>query len=573
MKILAHNLAVRRPKAKAAVGKSPEPPKGEHKELIDGFSPLWTDPGPQPVKLPDGPPPALNRPVIFLHGFNGSAESWEHMAEWLSSDGSNKDGGVIKAGEFANLDSQAKLFSLKLSRPYNSVEKNTAELKEAVEAITRATGSPEVDLVVHSLGGLNARSYLQDSEEKVNKLVMLGTPNHGSALANMERFFRENFDYPILPPTDDAEVRRVLEQLSVDKLDGDKNPKNPWLRELNDSWAQQRERADSLLIAGAGIPTVTGGPGITIFGDGVVTRRSAKLKGIERKTTWFRTHGALLKSAKVMETTAKFLTGQPLQASENLFDRPEDALKAAELVDYPQRSDPGEVERVSVEQSQRAARLPLMDPAFQMGLALGVLSSVMGGPREVLPLIEIGLNSNTEENEVQANYNVDLAREDGQIQGSGFVDGRAFAEVADFQEGKMHWKSALGLQSSGLIMEVGEDEKSITMKGEMGGVPTDLTINLLTNDNDRLSGLETTGHFNGENYYVKSKIDMGGLLDGGLLHHGTMDVNGTVNGEEMERRYHLDVKKKDGDLEFRAHKQSSAASEQDIGVTVTVKER
>ena len=104
------------------------------------------------------------------------------------------------------------------------VEKNKAELKGAVEPVVAATGAEEVDLVVHSLGGLNSRAYLQDADEKVNKLVQLGTPNHGSQLANMEIFMRENFDYPVLPKTDDPEVRRVLEQLSVDKNDGDGNP-------------------------------------------------------------------------------------------------------------------------------------------------------------------------------------------------------------------------------------------------------------------------------------------------------------------------------------------------------------
>ena len=546
----------------------------EQNHPVDSFSPLWTSEGAEPAKQPKSPPPALERPVIFLHGFNGSAEGWGQITDWLSSgqEPVNKDGGILEPGKLDNIDSDANLFSLRLSRPYNSVEVNTVELRETIEAVTKATGATEVDLVVHSLGGLNARNYLQGGDEKVNKLVMLGTPNHGSALADMERFFRENFEYPILPPVDDPEVRRVLEQLSVDKMDGDK-PQNPWLRELNNNWEQQRDKADILLVAGAGIPTVTGGPGLTIFGDGVVTRRSAKMSGIERKTSWFRTHGGLLKSAKVMETTAKFLTGQPLPASENLFDRPEDVLKAAELMDGPGKSEPGDMQKVSTEQSQRAARLPLLDPAFQMGLALGVLSSMMGGSREVLPLVEIGLNSASQDREVQANYNVDLEREEGQVQGSGFVDGRAFAEVADFQEGKMYWKSALGLQSSGLTMEVGEDEKSVTLKGEMGGVPTDLKINLLSDNGQMISGLETTGLFNGENYYVKSKVDMGNLLDGQPLHHGVMEVNGNVNGEDMERRYHVDVLKEPGGLEFRARKEAANASEQSIGVTVKVKER
>lgn len=568
------NRAQLRPEAKTPNSYA-APTKSGPLDTVATLPSHWQDIDTQSVKLPDSPPPALARPVVFLHGFNGSAERWDKVFEWLTSGDKpvNKEGGIIDAGKFENIDPQANLFSLRLSRPYNSVETNKAELKAAVEAVLDATGAEEVDLVVHSLGGLNARSYLQDDDEKVNKLVMLGTPNHGSGLANLEKFFRKNFDYPVLPPVDDPEVRRVLDQLSVDKLDGDKNPENPWLRGLNNDWESHRERADIMIVAGAGIPTVTGGPGLTIFGDGVVTRRSAKLSGVERKTSWFRTHGGLQNSGKVMEATANFLAGNRLTQSENLFDSPEDVLRAAELVDPPKTPGAQPIERVSLEEAKRATKLPLLDPAFQMGLALGVLSAMMGGPKQNLPLIELGLNSDTSGNEVQANYNVDLARSDGQVQGSGFVDGRAFAEVADFQEGKMYWKSALGLESSGLVMEVGEDEKSITMKGEMGGVPTDLKLELLLAESGKIAGLETTGLFNGEDYKVKSTVDMGGLLKGDVSHDGTMQVSGRVNGEDMQRSYKLDVEKNEKGLKFKARTSDPQTTGQDIGVTVRVRER
>ncbi|HIB66093.1 MAG TPA: hypothetical protein EYO33_13520 [Phycisphaerales bacterium] len=76
----------------------------------------------------------------------------------------------------------------------------------------------------------------------------------------------------------------MLDQLSVDKDDKNGVPRNPWLRDLNNDWENQRDKADIMIIAGAGIPTVTGGPGLTVFGDGVVTRRSAKLDGVQRKS-------------------------------------------------------------------------------------------------------------------------------------------------------------------------------------------------------------------------------------------------------------------------------------------------
>jgi pimeloyl-ACP methyl ester carboxylesterase len=562
--------STRLPVKRDSVTQQANPASAEPQDSL-GLSPLWSDAGAEPVKLPESAPPALQRPVVFLHGFTGSASGFDHIAEWLTSgdDPVNKSGGIIDAGNFDNLDPEANLFSLRLSRSYNSVEKNAAELKDTINAVLEKTGAQEVDLVVHSLGGLNARAYLQNDDERVNKLVQIGTPNHGSALANMERFFRDNFDYPIKPPVDDPEVRRVLEQLSVDKNDGDKQPKNPWLRALNDDWANQRDAAEVMIVAGAGIPTVTGGPGLTIFGDGVVTRRSAKMGGVERKTSWFKTHGGLLKSGKVMETTANFLVGNQMPESEHLFDNPEDMIRAAELI-APQEPPTQPIEKVSAEEAQRATKLPLLEPAFQMGLALGVISSMMGGVKETFPLIELGLNTDSESADIQANYNVDLGRGQGQVQGSGFVDGRAFAEVADFQEGKMYWRSALELQSSGLVMEVGENEKSVTMRGLMGGVPTDLTTNMLLNESGNFSGIETVGQFNGEPYRVNATVDMGSLLQG---HDGRMRINGNVNGEDVERNYRVDVTKNDKGLEFNAVTDDPQENADAIDVKVKVIER
>ncbi len=528
----------------------------------------------QPVTLPTSAPPALERPVVFLHGFNGSAGRWDKVWEWLTEEPANKAGGIIDAGKFDNIDPEANLFSLRLSRAYNSVEKNKAELKAAVEAVLEKTGAQEVDLVVHSLGGLNARHYLQDSEEKVNKLVMLGTPNHGSQLANLELFFREKFDYPIKPPVDDPEVRRVLNQLSVDKLDSNKQPKNPWLRALNDDWKEHRDQADIMLVSGAGIPTLTGGPGLTVFGDGVVTRRSSQLSGVEKKTAWFRTHGGLQNSSKVMETTAKFLAGKSLDAGENLFDSPDDALRAAELVTAEKTEKSGDVkEKASAEKANTASNMPLLDPAFQFGLGLGVISALMGGPKETLPLIEIAMDAVKGGTKIKADYNVDMMREGNSVQGSGTIDDEPFLEVARLDESKVHWRSAHGLEASGVVMEVGEDEESITMKGTLGGVEADLTLRMFQDEHGHMAGIKTTGALNGEPYSVKSTVDVEGLFGSGPAHHtGMMHTESLVNGAVAERQYTVEIHKQRTGLQFTA-KAASRSEEQSGGVVVTVTDR
>lgn len=287
----------------------------------------------EPVRLPDSPPPRLDRPVVFVHGYNGSAGRWDRVIEWLTSgeEPVNRSGGIVDAGQFENLDPQANLFSLRFSRPYNAVDTNARELKAAVEAICRATGAPEVDIVCHSMGGLDTRLYLTDPGEKVRRVAMLGTPNHGSALANLERVFREKLGFPIQPPVDDPEVRRALEQLSVDKVGRDGVPDNPFLHGLNQDWPNQRRRAEFLIITGNGFPTATGGPGLTIKGDAVVTRRSSVLDGVDARHVWWKSHGGLQHSAAVLEATAAFLTGQELPAETELFDTEEGRREAEEM--------------------------------------------------------------------------------------------------------------------------------------------------------------------------------------------------------------------------------------------------
>lgn len=555
--------------------KTEEQSPAEPQDTVATISSAWADIDTEPVAHPKSPPPALERPVLFLHGFNGSAGRWDHVFDWLTSgeEPVNKSGGIVDAGKFDDLDPEANLFSLRFSRAYNSVEVNTAEVKEAVEAVLQATGAEELDLVVHSLGGLDARAYLQDEDEKVNKLVMMGTPNHGSQLANMELFFREKFDFPLVPPTDDAEVRKLLHQMTPDKLDKNKEPKNPWLRALNNDWENQRDKADVLIVAGAGIPTLTSGPGLTIRGDGVVTRRSSTLKGVKRKTAWFRSHGRIQNSAKVMESTAKFLMGKQLSPGENLFDSPEDALRAAELLAGNPPSDAPPVGRASPETVDQAVKLPLLDPAFQLGLGLGVMSAIMGGPRESLPLIEIGMKSESHDNKIDANYNIDLARDSNHLQGSGLVNDEPFAEVAHFEDGKVQWTSAMGIEASGLTMEVSEEEDSILLRGEMGGVDTDLELALTRNEEGQMTGLETLGSFNGEQYAVRSKLDLEGLLKGGPLHHTDMHMTGLVNGEDVERTYRVDVHKTQDGLKFNAQSAATQVQDQAVGVTVTIKDR
>lgn len=533
-----------------------------------------------PPTLPTAAPPVLERPVVFVHGFTGDPHQFDPMTDWLSSGGRNKDGGIVDPNKLDQLDGSANLFSIKFSRSFNGIEKNSEELKKTIEAICRATGKSEVDVVVHSLGGLNTRDYLREMDEKVKRFVMIGTPNHGSQLANLELLFREKFGYPIKPPEDDPEVRTVLNQLRVARKD-----ENPYLNDLNRGWSAQRSKAEILTFAGVGIPTLTGGIGITIKGDGVVPKKSADLEGVETKQAWFKTHGALLKTASVMENAAAFLsTGRTLTTDENLYDSPADEARAKQLLaEEAQREAAAEKAKeasktggASLEAVQQAAQLPILDPAFQFGLGMGVLAAMMGGPYAATPLVSLKVNSTQGENDLSADYTVDMDRQHDPIRGSGSNNNGAFSEKANLVEGKLYWNSQNGVLNSGMVMEVNEDERSIQLSGQLSGVNANLRIAPFLDNEGNIQGIETKGTLNGEQYFMKSTLDVQALLAGNAERRdGNMHVVGLVNGQAVEKSYDVSVHRSRGkELHLTAQGAGlNAGQTQAVGVEVKVVDR
>lgn len=113
--------------------------------------------------------PASN-PILFVHGWNGSASNWNTMADRFRADGWPAD----------HLDQWN----------YDSSQSNavTAEqLAAEVDRLLTATGAEQVDVITHSMGGLSSRYYAKnlDGSSKIDAWVSLGGPNHGTNSADM----------------------------------------------------------------------------------------------------------------------------------------------------------------------------------------------------------------------------------------------------------------------------------------------------------------------------------------------------------------------------------------------------
>ncbi len=110
-------------------------------------------------------------PILFVHGWSGSASNWSTMIGRFEKDGYTKK--------------QLRAYTYNTSQS----NKTTAEtiVKSEVEKLKSENGASKVDIIAHSMGSLNSRWYIkfvEGGEANVDDWVSLGGPNHGTTAAN-----------------------------------------------------------------------------------------------------------------------------------------------------------------------------------------------------------------------------------------------------------------------------------------------------------------------------------------------------------------------------------------------------
>ena len=106
-------------------------------------------------------------PALLLHGYWSNPSKLSQLQTWLENDGY-----VVYNIDYAP------------NNPYSNgdIVKYAEVLRDEIKRIKKETGAEKVDIVVHSMGGLIARWYVNMMiGTDVRKLIMLGTPNHGSS--------------------------------------------------------------------------------------------------------------------------------------------------------------------------------------------------------------------------------------------------------------------------------------------------------------------------------------------------------------------------------------------------------
>jgi len=124
------------------------------------------------------------RPVVLVHGFISYPETW---IPYLDEDGFLASIGLQG---FAVGDGQVpgKLNTGEMLNPTkrtNTIGQNAEIMGQYIDAVKQRTGAEMVDLVVHSMGGMISRYYIDRvmQDRDVAQLIMLGSPMGGSDCA------------------------------------------------------------------------------------------------------------------------------------------------------------------------------------------------------------------------------------------------------------------------------------------------------------------------------------------------------------------------------------------------------
>ncbi len=112
-------------------------------------------------------PNACGLPVLLIHGYACNSGYWLPMSKLLK-------------------EAHISHYGIDLEPPGASIDDFVPQVRAAVERLRRETGSEQVIILGHSMGGLVARAYLRrHGHQHIARVITLGTPHHGTALAHL----------------------------------------------------------------------------------------------------------------------------------------------------------------------------------------------------------------------------------------------------------------------------------------------------------------------------------------------------------------------------------------------------
>lgn len=269
--------------------------------------------------LAEQPRVKLDRSFVMVPGWTTRLERFEALGRHLTQGGLNGgDIHFIKNGNFycdractqpkeaSSISKEARVFEVLFEDPHEPPPLMKEELKKDFAAIAAITGEDRLDVDAYSMGGLATRLYLDEGGDKVGRLMLLGSPAHGSRFADMSRQILErDLKFAIKIGNLNRQDLPALEWLSVD--DG-KGINNPHLTALNENWPRQKANLEAVsVVAGAGLVTASPGPWRVGMGDGLnVASRMAPPGETVVEIDGLTHHGYLNSNPLVFQEMQKF---------------------------------------------------------------------------------------------------------------------------------------------------------------------------------------------------------------------------------------------------------------------------
>jgi triacylglycerol esterase/lipase EstA (alpha/beta hydrolase family) len=110
-------------------------------------------------------PDSRHPPVLLLHGYGCNSGYWAHLAPLLDA-------------------ARISHASVDLEPVAGSIDGYVPLVEQAVRELRAQTGAQNIAIVAHSMGGLVARAWMRaHGSGRVARVITLGTPHHGTALA------------------------------------------------------------------------------------------------------------------------------------------------------------------------------------------------------------------------------------------------------------------------------------------------------------------------------------------------------------------------------------------------------
>ncbi|MGC8979296.1 stalk domain-containing protein [Caldisericum sp.] len=187
-----------------------------------------------------------------------------------------------------------------------SISTYANNLKTEIDYIKNKEGASKVNIVAHSMGGLVSRRYIESTDfganynKDVNSLVMIGTPNHGTFLANALAEVVEKIVHLPLPSQCALEMKTDSPFLAT--LNGGVDSHNTNVQVHYSTFAGE-------ILISKGIMT------LPLPKDGVVTCLSVKLDDAENYTVEYADHSGLINDGNVCKAVKSVIMGETISGS------------------------------------------------------------------------------------------------------------------------------------------------------------------------------------------------------------------------------------------------------------------